>query len=153
MKGEFKVQKIVTFLWFNGEAEEAASFYTSLFKDSSILSINPGPDGKPLLVSFQLAGQRFMALNGGPQYTFSPAVSLYVNCESQEEIDDLWAKLTDGGEEQPCGWLKDRFGVSWQIIPAALGDLLQKDRSGNVVNALLKMKKIDIATLQQASKG
>lgn len=147
------MQKIITFLWFNGAAEEAANHYVSLFDDSKVLHTSPGPDGQTMLVTFQLAGQRFMALNGGPQYTFTPAVSLFVNCYSQQEIDDLWARLTDGGEEQPCGWLKDRYGVSWQIIPANLGELLGNDRSGKVAEALFQMRKIDIATLQQASIG
>lgn len=147
------MQKIIPFLWFNGEAEEAANFYVSLFDDSAILNVASDPNGSVVMVTFQLAGQRFMALNGGPQYSFSPAVSLYVNCDAQDEIDRLWASLTAGGEEQPCGWLKDRYGVSWQIIPASLGELLTNDRSGEVANALFQMKKIDIATLRQASKG
>jgi predicted 3-demethylubiquinone-9 3-methyltransferase (glyoxalase superfamily) len=153
------MQKIVPFLWFDGKAEEAAKFYTSVFKDSKILTASrcgdegPGPKGSVMSVTFQLAGQQFYALNGGPLFTFSPAISLFVNCETQQEVDDLWEKLSEGGEKQRCGWLKDKYGVSWQIIPTALGELLQdKDpqKSGNVMRAMLQMDKIDIQTLRQA---
>src|SRR5262245_613873 len=124
------MQKITPFLWFDGKAEEAMNFYVSTFKNSKVGTITrcgdagPGPKGSVLTATFQLEGQDFMALNGGPIYKFSPAISLLVNCESQEEVDTLWQKLSAGGEEQPCGWLKDKYGVSWQIIPSALGRLM-----------------------------
>ena len=150
------VQKITTFLWFDGHAEEAMKFYVSIFKNSKIVSTMAGPDGKVLTGTFQLEGQQFMALNGGPQFKFTEAISLFVNCETQAEVDDLWNKLTAGGAESQCGWLKDKFGLSWQIIPSALGRLLgDKDRAkaGRAMQAMLQMKKIDIAKLQQAFDG
>jgi len=150
------VQKITTFLWFDGNAEEAMKFYVSIFKNSKIQSTMPGPDGKVITGTFQLEGQQFMALNGGPQYKFTEAISLFVNCETQAEVDELWNKLTQGGAESQCGWLKDKFGLSWQIIPSALGRLLgDKDRAkaGRAMQAMLQMKKIDIAKLQQAYDG
>jgi predicted 3-demethylubiquinone-9 3-methyltransferase (glyoxalase superfamily) len=151
------MQKITTFLWFDGRAEEAMKFYVSIFKNSKIVSTMPGPDGKVLTGTFQLAGQQFMALNGGPQFKFTEAISLFVNCETQAEVDDLWSRLTaGGGAESQCGWLKDKFGLSWQIIPSALGRLLgDKDRvkAGRAMQAMLQMKKIDIAKLQQAFDG
>lgn len=150
------MQKITPFLWFDGRAEEAMKFYVSIFRNSRIVSTMPGPDGKILTGTFQLEGQQFMALNGGPKFQFTEAISLFVNCETQAEVDDLWNKLTEGGAESMCGWLKDKFGVSWQIIPSALGRLLgDKDRAkaGRVVQAMLQMKKIDVAKLQQAYDG
>ncbi|MGH2450436.1 MAG: VOC family protein [Candidatus Limnocylindria bacterium] len=154
------MQKITTFLWFNDQAEEAAKFYTSLFADSKILSVGrdhvgvTGPKGKVLQVTFQLAGQRFMALNGGPQFTFTEAVSLFVECETQEEVDRFWNRLTaDGGQEGPCGWLKDRYGLSWQIIPRVLGEMMESkdtESASRAMNAMLQMKKIDIAGLKRA---
>ncbi len=153
------MQKIIPFLWFDGKAEEATNFYTSIFKNSKIVSImrygeaGPGPKGTVMSTSFQLDGQDFIALNGGPQFTFSPAISFFVNCETQEEVDLLWEKLSEGGEKQRIGWLKDKYGVSWQIIPSALGDMLQdKDpvKSKKVMEAMLKMDKIDIKSLRQA---
>jgi predicted 3-demethylubiquinone-9 3-methyltransferase (glyoxalase superfamily) len=148
------MQKICTFLWFDNQAEEAANFYVSLFKNSKVLGIMPGPDGKAMGVSFQLEGQEFKALNGGPKYKFTPAVSLFVNCETQAEVDELWTKLTSGGgAPSRCGWLTDKYGLSWQIIPTKLGELLgSKDRAraANAINAMLQMDKIDIAKLQQA---
>jgi predicted 3-demethylubiquinone-9 3-methyltransferase (glyoxalase superfamily) len=153
-------QKITTFLWFNQEAEEAANFYVSLFKDSKILSVSrygeagPGPKGSAMTVTFQLAGQKFTALNGGPVFKFNEAISLVVDCESQEEVDTLWSKLTaNGGQESQCGWLKDRYGLSWQIIPARFMQLMQdKDpkRTQRVMQAMLTMKKFDIACLEAA---
>jgi predicted 3-demethylubiquinone-9 3-methyltransferase (glyoxalase superfamily) len=146
------MQKIVPFLWFNGQAEAAAEFYVSAFKNSKITSVN-GPKGKAMSVTFQLEGQPFYALNGGPQYAFTPAISLFVNCETQAEVDDLWKKLTDGGAEEPCGWLRDKFGLSWQIIPNTLGKMLSdKDpkKANAALQAMLKMKKLDIAALQRA---
>ena len=141
------MQKIVPFLWFDGKAEEAAKFYVSIFKDSKILSANP------MSVTFQLEGQPFYALNGGPQYKFTPAISLFVNCETQQEVDDLWGKLSASASDEQCGWLKDKYGLSWQIIPQTLGKLLgDKDRkkANAALQAMLQMKKIDIKGLQQA---
>jgi predicted 3-demethylubiquinone-9 3-methyltransferase (glyoxalase superfamily) len=148
------MQKITPFLWFDGKAEEAMNFYVSVFKNSKVGSVTrAGPGGPVITATFQLEGQEFVALNGGPQYTFSPAVSFFVSCETQAEVDDLWAKLSAGGAEQPCGWVKDRYGLSWQVIPTILGKLCQdKDpaKAQRVVQAMLKMKKIDIKGLQQA---
>ena len=153
------MQKITPFLWFNDQAEEAIKFYTSIFRNSKIVSVSrfgeagPGPKGSVMSGTFELEGQEFMALNGGPMYTFSPAISLFVHCETQEEVDELWEKLSEGGEKLPCGWLKDQFGVSWQIIPNVLGELLaDKDpvKTQRVMKAMLQMGKIDIAGLQRA---
>jgi predicted 3-demethylubiquinone-9 3-methyltransferase (glyoxalase superfamily) len=153
------MQKITPFLWFDGKAEEAMNFYTSIFKNSKIGSVNrwgdtgPGTKGSVMSSTFQLDGQDFMALNGGPQFTFSPAISFFVNCETQEEVDELWEKLSVGGEKQRCGWLKDKYGVSWQIIPSALGKLLHDkdpEKSKNVMKAMLQMDKIDVKGLKQA---
>lgn len=156
-------QKITTFLWFDTEAEEAAKFYTSIFEDSKILAVSrygeagPGPKGTVMVVEFQLAGQRFLALNGGPHFKFTEAISLAVDCATQEEVDDLWRKLTSGGgKEAPCGWLKDRFGLSWQVVPSAAVKLLQDpdpERSKRVMQAVMQMKKIDIAALKRAHAG
>jgi predicted 3-demethylubiquinone-9 3-methyltransferase (glyoxalase superfamily) len=156
MSGE---QKIKTFLWFNGNAEEAVNHYISIFKNSKILSTSrygeagPGPKGTVMVMTFQLEGQQFIALNGGPQYKFTEAISLLVDCDTQKEVDALWSKLSAGGEEGPCGWLKDKFGLSWQIVPSTLGKLLQdKDpqKSKRVMEAMLQMKKLDIARLERA---
>ncbi|MEU7745762.1 VOC family protein [Nonomuraea sp. NPDC049158] len=155
------MQKITTYLWFDNQAEEAAEFYTSLFEDSRILEVRrygdagPGPAGTAMMVSFELAGQRFLALNGGPQFTFTEAISLYVDCASQEEVDELWAKLTEGGAESQCGWLKDRWGLSWQIIPTALPELLGNPdpaKAQQVMKAMLGMRKIDINALEEAAR-
>lgn len=150
-------------LWFDGNAEEAANFYTSIFKNSKIRSIthygkagaeaSGQPEGTVMTVAFQLDGQDFLALNGGPEFKFSPAISFIANCDTQPELDDLWEKLSAGGEKGPCGWLTDPFGVSWQIVPRILGEMLQgKDveKSEQVMKALMQMRKIDIETLQQA---
>ncbi|MER6576024.1 VOC family protein [Nonomuraea sp. NPDC001023] len=156
------MQKITTYLWFDNQAEEAAEFYTSIFADSRILEVQryseggPGPAGQAMVVSFELAGQRFLALNGGPRFTFTEAISLYVDCVSQEEVDDLWARLTDGGEESQCGWLKDRYGLSWQIVPRALQELMSVPdpaAAQRVVQAMLGMRKIEIKGLEDAAKG
>lgn len=150
------MQKITPFLWFDDKAEEAANFYTSIFKNSKIGRISPGPNGKVMSVTFQLEGQHFMALNGGPQFTFTPAISLFVNCETQEEVDELWEKLSAGGKKERCGWLKDKYGLSWQIVPAALGQLMQDkdpEKSKRVMNALLQMDKLEISGLQKAYEG
>ena len=153
-------QKIKTFLWFDGEAEEAVSLYTSLFADSKIVHVSrygegaPRPKGTAMSVTFQLEGQTFMALNGGPQYKFTEAISLFVDCESQAEVDKLWDKLTaDGGEEGRCGWLKDKFGLSWQIVPTGFLELLSgsdPEKSRRVMQLMFTMKKLDLARLQQA---
>lgn len=153
------MQKITTFLWFDNNAEEAINFYISVFKNSKILNVSrygeagPGPAGSIMTATFQLEGQEFMALNGGPQFKFTEAISLLVNCETQEEVDELWSKLTEGGTESQCGWLKDKFGLSWQIVPTALGQMLQSpdpERNKNVVKALLQMRKLDINALRKA---
>jgi predicted 3-demethylubiquinone-9 3-methyltransferase (glyoxalase superfamily) len=148
------VQKIRTFLWFDDNAEEAVRFYTSVFSNSRMGQPSLMPDGKVILVEFELEGQQFIALNGGPQFRFTEAISLFVSCETQEEVDTLWNKLTaDGGEESMCGWLKDKYGLSWQIIPSALTRLLadkDRGRASRVMQAMLKMRKIDIATLEKA---
>ncbi len=156
------MQKITPCLWFDGKAEEAANFYVSIFKNSKILSLarygdaGPGPKGTVMVATFQIEGQKFMALNGGPQYTISPAISFFVDCETQAEVDELWGKLTTGGSEVQCGWLTDKFGVSWQIIPRALMELMQdKDplKSERVFKAMLGMIKIDIEALRRAHRG
>jgi predicted 3-demethylubiquinone-9 3-methyltransferase (glyoxalase superfamily) len=161
------MQKITPHLWFDDNAEEAAKFYTSIFKNSKIIDIahygesaaevSGRPKGTIMTVTFELEGQRFMALNGGPVFKFSPAISFFVNCQTQEEVDDLWEKLSEGGEEkEQCGWLKDKFGVSWQIVPNVLGEMLQdKDvkKSERVMKAFLQMKKIDIQGLRKAYAG
>jgi predicted 3-demethylubiquinone-9 3-methyltransferase (glyoxalase superfamily) len=157
------MQKITTYLWFDDNAEEAMKFYVSIFKNSKILNITrypdagPGTPGKVMTGTFQLEGQQFHALNGGPQFKFTEAVSLLVDCESQQEVDDLWAKLTaSGGEESQCGWLKDKFGLSWQIIPRALFEMIgDKDpkKADRAMQAMLQMKKIDIKALERARDG
>ena len=156
-------QKITTFLWFDNQAEEAMTLYTSLFKDSKILSLTrcgesgPGPAGSVLVGSFQIEGQQFAALNGGPMFKFTEAISLVVNCDSQDEVDTLWSKLgADGGAPGRCGWLKDRFGLSWQIVPRAMAELLQDPdpaKSQRVMQAMMQMTKIDIAALRRAHVG
>jgi predicted 3-demethylubiquinone-9 3-methyltransferase (glyoxalase superfamily) len=146
-------QKIITFLWFDNNAEEAIKFYTSVFKNSKIVNISRLPDGTTTMGTFEINGQEFYALNGGPQFKFSPAISLFVKCETQEEVDELWEKLSKGGKTNRCGWLDDKFGVTWQIIPNALGRLMgDKDpvKSKRVLDAMLKMDKIDIKTLEEA---
>ena len=153
------MQKIVPFLWFDGKAEEAMNFYVSIFKNAKVISVShsgeagPGPKGTVMSATFQLDGQQFIALNGGPQFSFSPAISFFVNCETQEEVDELWEKLSAGGKKERCGWLKDKYGVSWQIIPTALGKLLSDPdpaKSKRVMMAMLQMQKIEIEGLMQA---
>ena len=155
-------QKIRTFLWFDSSAEEAAAFYVSLFEGSKITSVTrygeagPGPAGTVMTVEFELAGAPFIALNGGPHFTFNEAISLSVDCDSQQEIDTLWEKLSAGGTPVQCGWLKDRYGLTWQIVPSMLGKLLaDKDgeRAKRVMSAMLQMQKLDIAALQRAHAG
>ena len=156
------MQKFTPFLWFDNQAEEAMNFYTSIFKNSRVVSVSrygeagPGPQGTVMSGTFQLEGQEFMALNGGPQFTFSPAISFFVNCETQAEVDDLWEKLSEGGETEQCGWLRDKFGLSWQIVPTVLGELLNDpdaEKSRRVMEAMLQMVKLDIAGLEQAASG
>ena len=155
------MQKITTFLWFDTQAEEAANFYVSVFKNSSIGKISrvgeAGPKSSVLTVSFQLEGQRFVALNGGPKYKFTPAISLYVDCESQEEVDSLWGKLlSGGGREDRCGWLVDKYGLSWQIIPKVLIELLtdsDQQRAKRAMQAMLQMSKIDVKKLEEAASA
>jgi predicted 3-demethylubiquinone-9 3-methyltransferase (glyoxalase superfamily) len=153
------MQKIVTFLWFDNQAEEAVNLYTSIFKNSKITGVartgeaGPGEKGSVMTMNFQLEGQDFIALNGGPMFKFTEAISLFVNCETQEEVDTLWNKLTEGGQESQCGWLKDKYGLSWQIIPTTLMKLMSDPdpkKAGRVMQAMLQMKKIDIAKLKQA---
>jgi predicted 3-demethylubiquinone-9 3-methyltransferase (glyoxalase superfamily) len=156
------MQKITPFLWFDGKAEEAMNFYVSIFKNSKVGTVTrygeggPGPQGTVMSVTFQLDGQDFFALNGGPLFTFSPAISFFVNCETQQEVDELWEKLSEGGKKERCGWLKDKYGLSWQIIPSALGKLLHDKDAGKakrVMEAMLQMDKIDTTRLQQAYDG
>lgn len=153
------MQKITPFLWFDNQAEEAMNFYTSIFKNSKTGRITrygegaPVPAGAIISASFQLDGQDFIALNGGPMFTFSPAISFFVDCESQEEVDELWEKLSEDGEKQKCGWLKGKYGVSWQIIPSALGRVMGDSdpaKASRVMQAMLQMDKIDIKSLEQA---
>lgn len=153
------MQKITPFLWFDGQAEEAMNFYVSIFKNSKVGRVTrygeggPGPKGTVMSATFQLDGQEFMALNGGPLFSFTPAISFFVNCETQEEVDELWEKLSAGGKKERCGWLKDKFGLSWQIIPSTLGKLLQDkdpEKARRVMQAMLQMDKIDIKGLQDA---
>jgi predicted 3-demethylubiquinone-9 3-methyltransferase (glyoxalase superfamily) len=159
---ETRIQKITPFLWFDENAEEAVNFYVSIFKNSRIERIarygdaGPRPSGTVLTVEFQLEGQSFVALNGGPEFTFTPAISFYVNCETQQEVDELWEKLTAGGEEVECGWLKDRYGVSWQIVPSILPEMMQDkdpEKARRVTEAMFQMKKLDIKTLEEAYAG
>jgi predicted 3-demethylubiquinone-9 3-methyltransferase (glyoxalase superfamily) len=156
------MQKITPFLWFDDKAEEAANFYISIFKNSKMGRITrygeagPGPKGTAMSVTFQLEGQEFFALNGGPHYKFTPAISLFVDCKSQEEVDELWEKLSAGGRKDRCGWLTDKFGLSWQIIPSVLGELLNDkdaEKSQRVMKAMLKMDKIEIEALKQAASA
>lgn len=156
------MQKITPFLWFDNQAEEAVDFYTSIFENSRVLSVSrygeagPRPKGTVMTVAFQLEGQEFIALNGGPEFAFSPAISFFVNCETQEEVDELWEKLSIGGETQQCGWLRDRYGVTWQIVPTVLAELLQDpdaEKSRRVTEALYQMEKIDIERLRRAYAG
>jgi predicted 3-demethylubiquinone-9 3-methyltransferase (glyoxalase superfamily) len=153
------MQKITPFLWFDGKAEEAMNFYVSIFKNSKVISVSrygeagPGPKGSVMGATFELDGQRFFALNGGPEFNFTPAISFFVNCETQREVDELWEKLSAGGEKQRCGWLKDKYGLSWQIVPTILGELLQDSdpaKSQRTMRAMLQMDKLDIQGLKDA---
>jgi predicted 3-demethylubiquinone-9 3-methyltransferase (glyoxalase superfamily) len=156
------VQKITPFLWFDDQAEEAARFYVSLFEDSEITDVSRYPEGSPgepggvMTVSFRIAGQEYTALNGGPHFAFTEAISLYVHCTDQDEVDRFWSQLTDGGEESQCGWLKDRYGLSWQIVPDRLGELLSDPdpaRAQAAMQAMLQMSKIDIKVLEDAANA
>jgi predicted 3-demethylubiquinone-9 3-methyltransferase (glyoxalase superfamily) len=147
---EHIMQKITTYLWFDNQAEEAANHYVSIFPNSRVVEVTP------MIVTFEIEGQRFIALNGGPQFTFTEAISLYVDCDTQEEVDELWAKLVEGGEESQCGWLKDKYGLSWQIIPKALPKLLSDPdpaRAERAMQAMLKMSKINVKELEEAANG
>jgi predicted 3-demethylubiquinone-9 3-methyltransferase (glyoxalase superfamily) len=155
-------QRITPNLWFDTEAEEAAGFYTSVFENSRIVSVahypegSPGPAGTVMVVEFELDGQRFVGINGGPQFTFDEAVSFQINCETQEEIDYYWQRLSEGGEEGPCGWLKDRHGLSWQVTPTGMDDLFadpDPKRAERAMQAMLAMRKLDIAALRSAADG
>jgi predicted 3-demethylubiquinone-9 3-methyltransferase (glyoxalase superfamily) len=151
------MKKITPFLWFDTQAEEAMNFYVSVFKNSKILGVTPGPNGIASSVNFELEGQEFIAFNAGPQFKFNESISFSVDCKTQQEVDELWAKLTaDGGEESMCGWLKDKYGLSWQIVPSVLGEMLgdkDPEKAGRVMRAMLKMQKIIIADLQKAYAG
>jgi predicted 3-demethylubiquinone-9 3-methyltransferase (glyoxalase superfamily) len=156
------MQKITPFLWFDDKAEEAMNFYVSIFKNSKITGVSrygdagPGPKGTVMVGTFQLDGQEFMAINGGPHFKFTEAISLLVNCETQEEVDEYWEKLSEGGEKSRCGWLKDKYGLSWQVVPTILGELMRDkdaEKSKRVMEAMLRMDKIDIKTLKQAYEG
>ncbi len=151
--------KITPYLWFESKAEEAVNFYVSIFRDSKIMNITKfdgkdvGQEGAVVSITFQLEGQQFYALNGGPQFTFSPAVSFYIDCETQQEIDHYWEKLSCGGEKQMCGWLKDKYGLSWQVVPVILGEMMQDrdaERLERVTKAMLQMQKLDIGLLKKA---
>ena len=156
------MQKITPFLWFDGNAEEAVNFYTSIFPESKIVSVSrhgdagPGPKGTVMVMTFELEGQQFMALNGGPQFKFTPAISLLVRCKTQAEVDRYWDQLSAGGQTIECGWLQDKFGVSWQIVPTVLFEMMaDKDpkKADRVMSAMMEMKKLDIAGLKRAYKG
>lgn len=151
------MQKITPFLWFDTQAEEAMNFYTSIFKNSKVLGVTPGPNGKAMSVNFELEGQEFIGLNAGPQFKFNESISFLVDCKTQAEVDELWEKLTaDGGEEGRCGWLKDKYGLSWQVVPTDMDEMLQrgsKEQIARVTQAFLKMKKFDLATLRRAYEG
>ena len=156
------MQKIRPFLWFDDKAEEAVNFYVSVFKNSKVVSMNrygeagPGAKGMVMSATFQLEGQDFMALNGGPQFKFTPAISLFVNCETQQEVDELWEKLSEGGRKDRCGWLQDKYGLSWQIIPSVLVKMLgdkDREKANRVMKAMLQMSKIEIEGLKQAYDG
>jgi predicted 3-demethylubiquinone-9 3-methyltransferase (glyoxalase superfamily) len=151
------MRKITPFLWFDDQAEDAMRFYVSVFKNSKVLEVSPGPNGRASMVRFELEGQELIGLNAGPQFKFTEAVSLFVSCADQAEVDELWAKLSaGGGEEGRCGWVKDKYGLWWQIIPTALGELMgdpNRAKAKRVTDAMLKMKKIDVAGLRRAFEG
>ena len=157
-----RIQKITPFLWFDHQAEEAAAFYTSIFKNSKVLTVTrygesgPGPKGSAMTVAFELEGQMFTALNGGPNFKFTEAISFVVNCESQDEVDEFWEKLSEGGQEVQCGWLKDKYGLAWQIVPTAFLQMIQdtdQERKDRVMKAMMQMKKLDLTALEAAYQG
>ena len=155
-----QIQKITPCLWFDRNAEEAVSHYTSIFSNSRVVTVShygdagPLPEGTVLVIIFELAGQRFMALNGGPHFKFTEAISLSVSCDTQAELDAFWEKLSAGGEKGRCGWLKDKFGLSWQVVPSVMGEMMQdREKSSRVMAEVLRMNKLDIAALQRASQG
>jgi predicted 3-demethylubiquinone-9 3-methyltransferase (glyoxalase superfamily) len=154
------MNEITPCLWFDTEGEDAAKLYTSVFPNSKILDIarygsaGPRPEGTVMTVSFELDGQKFLALNGGPEFRFSEAISFQVSCKTQDEVDAFWSKLSEGGEEGPCGWLKDKFGLSWQVVPSVMGEMMQdREKSSRIMAEVLRMNKLDIAALQRASQG
>ena len=151
------MRKITPFLWFDDKAEDAMRFYVSVFKNSKVIEVSPGPNGRASMVRFELEGQELIGLNAGPEFKFTEAISLFVSCADQAEVDELWAKLSaGGGEEGRCGWVKDKYGLWWQIIPTALGELMgdpDRAKAKRVTDAMLKMKKIDVAGLRRASEG
>jgi predicted 3-demethylubiquinone-9 3-methyltransferase (glyoxalase superfamily) len=147
------MQTITPFLWFDGQVEEAMNFYLSVFKHSKVTNVTPGPNGTVMSATFELDGQKFMALNGGPMFSFTPAISFFVNCDTQAEVDELWEKLSEGGKKERCGWLKDKYGLSWQVVPSILGKLLQDqdgEKAKRVVAAMRQMGKLDIEQLSLA---
>jgi predicted 3-demethylubiquinone-9 3-methyltransferase (glyoxalase superfamily) len=147
------MQTITPFLWFDGKAEEAMNFYVSVFRNGKVTNVMPGSNGTVMSATFELDGQKFMALNGGPMFNFTPAISFFVNCETQQEVDELWEKLSEGGKKERCGWLKDKYGLSWQVVPSILGKLLQSgdaEKSKRVMAALMQMDKLDIEELSHA---
>ena len=147
------MQTITPFLWFDGKADEAMTFYVSVFKNSKVTNVTTGPNGTVMTATFELDGQKFMALNGGPMFSFTPAISFFVNCDTQAEVDELWEKLSEGGKKERCGWLKDQYGLSWQVVPSILGTLLQDkdtEKAKRVFTAMLQMDKLDIERLSHA---
>jgi predicted 3-demethylubiquinone-9 3-methyltransferase (glyoxalase superfamily) len=153
------MQKVTPFLWFNDKAEEAMNFYVSIFKNSKVVGVSrygdagPGPKGAAMVATFEIEGQQFHALNGGPQFTFSPAISFLISCKTQQEVDEFWEKLSEGGKKNRCGWLRDKYGLSWQVVPKILGELMQDkdpEKSKRVMQAMLQMDKIDIEGLERA---
>ena len=147
------MQTITPFLWFDGKVDEAMKFYVSVFKNSKVTNVTPGPDGTVMSATFELDGQKFMALNGGPMFSFTPAISFFVNCDTQAEVDELWERLSAGGKKERCGWLKDKYGLSWQVVPSILGKLLQDtdaEKAKRVFTAMLQMDKLDIERLSHA---
>ena len=147
------MQTITPFLWFDGKADEAMTFYVSVFKNSKVTNVTTGPNGTVMTATFELDGQKFMALNGGPMFSFTPAISFFVNCDTQAEVDELWEKLSEGGKKERCGWLKDKYGLSWQVVPSILGRLLQDtdaEKAKRVFTAMLQMDKLDIERLSHA---
>ena len=147
------MQTITPFLWFDGKVDEAMKFYVSVFKNSKVTNVTPGPNGTVMTATFELDGQKFMALNGGPMFSFTPAISFFVNCDTQAEVDELWERLSAGGKKERCGWLKDKYGLSWQVVPSILGKLLQDtdaEKAKRVFTAMLQMDKLDIERLSHA---